>query len=40
MTEAARAPEARSWLPSRLTGVDAARGLALIGMFVAHVAPL
>ncbi|HEU4755814.1 MAG TPA: heparan-alpha-glucosaminide N-acetyltransferase domain-containing protein [Agromyces sp.] len=39
MTEAARAPEARSWLPSRLTGVDAARGLALIGMFVAHVAP-
>lgn len=39
MTEAVRAPEARPWLPSRVTGVDAARGLALIGMFVAHVAP-
>jgi len=26
-------------MPPRVTGVDAARGLALIGMFVAHVAP-
>ncbi|MBM7504005.1 heparan-alpha-glucosaminide N-acetyltransferase domain-containing protein [Agromyces aurantiacus] len=30
---------ASAWLSSRVTGVDAARGLALIGMFVAHVAP-
>ncbi|RXZ50235.1 DUF418 domain-containing protein [Agromyces binzhouensis] len=31
--------EARRRLASRITGVDAARGIALLGMFVAHVAP-
>ncbi|MGW9169605.1 heparan-alpha-glucosaminide N-acetyltransferase domain-containing protein [Agromyces sp. NPDC055658] len=29
----------RAALPARVDGIDAARGLALIGMFVAHVAP-
>lgn len=35
-----RAPaRSRGALPGRVDGVDAARGLALIGMFVAHLAP-
>ena len=36
-TEATRGGALR--MPPRITGVDAARGLALIGMFVAHVSP-
>ena len=32
-------PEIAQRMPRRVDGVDAARGLALIGMFVAHVAP-
>ncbi|SIN69194.1 heparan-alpha-glucosaminide N-acetyltransferase domain-containing protein [Agromyces cerinus] len=41
MTDAARVATATSASPRarRVDGVDAARGLALIGMFVAHVAP-
>ncbi|MBM7829882.1 putative membrane protein [Agromyces cerinus] len=41
MTDAARVATATSVSPEarRVDGVDAARGLALIGMFVAHVAP-
>ncbi|MFB9309133.1 putative membrane protein [Agromyces hippuratus] len=41
MTDAARVAAATSVSPGarRVDGVDAARGLALIGMFVAHVAP-
>jgi uncharacterized membrane protein len=39
MSADARSVQAVTRPPSRITGVDAARGLALIGMFVAHVAP-
>ncbi|MFB6609735.1 DUF418 domain-containing protein [Agromyces sp. NPDC056379] len=41
MTDAARLDTTASVVPAarRVDGVDAARGLALIGMFVAHVAP-
>jgi uncharacterized membrane protein len=39
MSVEARSANPLTRLPRRITGVDAARGLALIGMFVAHVAP-
>ena len=39
MSVDARSANPLTRLPRRITGVDAARGLALIGMFVAHVAP-
>lgn len=38
--DAASRSAARRSPASRITGVDAARGIALIGMFVAHVAPV
>ncbi|MBT2498980.1 DUF1624 domain-containing protein [Agromyces sp. ISL-38] len=39
MTSVRPVATARAPLPRRIDGVDAARGLALIGMFIAHVAP-
>lgn len=39
MTSAQPVAAARGRMPRRIDGVDAARGLALIGMFIAHVAP-
>ena len=39
MSAAAPALVASRRMPRRIDGVDAARGLALIGMFIAHVAP-